>query len=226
MKQRFTRTAGIALATVAVLGLGFGAVRATAGPEHNHGHAEKGPHAEGPAEAGQLAPDFTLTDLEGKEHNLHTYLAAGNVVVLEWFNPDCPFVQKHHQKTKNMAETRASFEGKKVVWLAINSGAEGKQGGGHKRNAAAVEEFKVPYPLLLDESGEVGKMYGAKTTPHMYVISAEGVLEFKGPIDDMPDVATIGKTNYVLETVNQLLAGKKVEPKDLKSYGCSVKYAS
>ena len=178
------------------------------------------------AEVGQKAPDFVLTDTEGNEHRLSAYLKEEKVVVLEWFNPDCPFVKKHHKNTRSMAETYALAKEHDVVWLAINSGAPGKQGAGLERNKKAIEEFKIEYPVLLDESGKVGKAYGAKTTPHMYVIDKDGTLVYAGAIDDKSNTTDLGETNYVKGALEQCLAGEKVDPATTKPYGCSVKYAS
>jgi peroxiredoxin len=172
---------------------------------------------------GDTAPDFELTDTAGKVHKLSQY--ADKTVVLEWFNPDCPFVRKHHQKTTSMHDTQAFAAKQGVVWLAVNSGAPGKQGAGLDRNKKAIEEFKIAYPLLLDESGAVGKSYGAKTTPHMFVIS-KGKIVYAGAIDDRPDAEALGKVNYVREVLTQVSAQKAVNPAETKPYGCSVKYAS
>jgi peroxiredoxin len=175
-------------------------------------------------QVGEAAPDFTLTDLEGKQHHLADY--RGKVVVLEWFNPDCPFVKKHHEKNKTMATTWAKFQDKNVVWLAVNSGAPGKQGHGVERNQKAVADYGISYPVLMDEAGLVGRTYEAKTTPHMYVIDAAGTLVYRGAIDDNPSPGTLGETNYVAKCVEELLSGGNPKPKETKSYGCSVKYAT
>lgn len=214
----------LALAAATGLSLGVAGAQDHKGHDHaGHAHAE---HVDGPAEVGKPAPNFTLTDTEGKEHSLHAYLMEGKTVVLEWFNPDCPFVQKLHKNSKTMSETRAMFAEKNVVWLAVNSGAPGKQGAGVERNKKAIEDFGIGYPLLLDESGEVGKKYGAKTTPQIFVIDPKGTLLFDGPLDDVADAAKIGEKNYVKEVLSLATAGKPVEPRQIKSYGCSVKYAS
>ncbi|MHC4781280.1 MAG: redoxin domain-containing protein [Planctomycetota bacterium] len=177
------------------------------------------------AEIGILAPDFTLTDIEGKEHNLASYVEDGNIVVLEWFNPDCPFVKKHHLKNKSMAETYKSFSDQNVVWLAVNSGGPGREGNGIERNKKAVAEYSIEYPVLLDETGAVGKMYGAKTTPQIFVIT-KGTLVYNGPLDDVPNPGKLGEKNYVKEVLEGCCAGKDVEPSKIRSYGCNVKYAS
>lgn len=175
---------------------------------------------------GEAAPDFTLTDLEGKTHQLADYLKAGKTVVLEWYNPGCPFIVKHHQTHKTMNETAAAVADKGVVWLAINSGAPGKQGHGLELNQKAAKDFALSFPLLLDESGAVGKAYGAKTTPHLYVISADGKLRYQGAIDDAPNPGgPVGETNYAAAALEAVLAGKPVATAETRPYGCSVKYA-
>jgi peroxiredoxin len=176
------------------------------------------------AEIGKTAPGFTLTDLDGRQHRLSDY--RGKVVVLEWFNPDCPFVKKHHERTRSMAETYTSASEMGAVWLAINSGAPGKQGHGLERNKLAKEDYGIEYPILLDESGKVGKAYDAKTTPHMYIIDSNGTLVYRGAIDSTRDAQNLGETNYVRKALEELSGGDQVSAKETQSYGCSVKYAS
>ncbi|MFN8180069.1 MAG: thioredoxin family protein [bacterium] len=177
------------------------------------------------AEIGADAPDFALKDTDGKEHRLSDLVTQGKTVVLEWFNPDCPFVRKHHEKNHDMVQTYESFRDKNVVWLAVNSAAPGKQGFGADRNKTARQQYGMEYPVLLDEKGEVGRLYGAKTTPHMFVIS-KGKLVYEGAIDDNPSPGTLGKTNYVAKALDAVLTGKSVEVAETKSYGCSVKYGA
>lgn len=177
-----------------------------------------------PLAPGQKAPVFTLPDLEGKEHALATYLEQGKTVVLEWFNPDCPFIRKHHALHSTFADLASEYAERGVVVLAINSGAPGKQGAGLERNRKAKEEYGIAYPLLLDESGQVGLAYGALTTPHMYVIAPDGTLLYAGAIDDDRGAKELGKTNYVRQALDAHLAGKPVETTWTKPYGCSVKY--
>jgi len=174
---------------------------------------------------GEKAPDFLLTDTEGNEHRLSDYLKEDKSVVLEWFNPDCPFVKKHHKVNRSMAETYALAEENDMVWLAINSGAPGKQGAGLERNKKARKDFEIAYPLLLDESGEVGRLYGAKTTPHMFLIDKEGILVYAGAIDNAPNTKDLGKINYVKSAVAACVTGEPNENTITKPYGCSVKYA-
>jgi len=177
------------------------------------------------ADVGSKAPDFTLKDTEGKEVVLQGFLDDGKIVVLEWFNPDCPFIKKHHANHKTMNETYAKFAEKDVVWLAINSGAAGKQGAGLERNQKAVKEYEMPFPVLMDESGEVGKAYGARTTPHMFIVTPDGKVAYAGAIDDDRSADKLGKTNYVAEALSELTGGKAVSVTESKAYGCSVKYA-
>jgi peroxiredoxin len=179
-----------------------------------------------PVEVGSPAPDFTLKDTGGGEHRLSGYLAEGKVVVLEWFNPDCPFVRRHHERDKTMSHLNGEYAGKGVVWLAVNSGAPGKQGAGQERNVQARKEYQIAYPVLLDESGMVGRMYGAKTTPHMFVIRPDGILAYAGGIDDDPRGTNEKRTNYVAQALSSCLAGKPVATAHSDSYGCSVKYGT
>ena len=184
--------------------------------------------AAGPAKVGAVAPDFTLSDLNGKSVSLSEF--RGKTVVLEWFNPGCPFVKNSHTtgSLKGLADKHAS-EG--VVWLAVNSGAAGKEGAGLEANRAGVEKFGIHYPVLIDDAGKVGKLYGAERTPHMYVINPAGVLVYKGAIDNSPDAEGQspegGKLiNYVDGALGAIKTGAKVSPEETKAYGCGVKYQS
>lgn len=178
------------------------------------------------AKVGETAPGFTLVDINGNEHSLSDY--AGKFVVLEWINYDCPFVQKHYN-SGNMQALQKKYREKDVVWLTICSSAEGKQGyfSTDEINKRSREHGANFTAYLIDESGEVGKAYGAKTTPHMYIISPEGSLIYAGGIDDTPstDVADIETaTNYVSAALDAAMNGGEVEVKVSKPYGCSVKY--
>jgi peroxiredoxin len=177
------------------------------------------------AKIGAPAPDFTLTDTDGKTHQLSAYTAKGYAVVLEWFNPDCPFIKMHHQANKTMDELYAQVGDQKVVWLAINSNAAGKQGHGLERNQKARQEYEMTMPILLDENGKVGRLYRAKTTPHMFLIGADGTLLYDGAIDDASG-REAGETNYVAAALKAYLAGEAVATPKTKPYGCSVKYAN
>lgn len=174
---------------------------------------------------GDAAPDFTLTDIHGEEHTLSEYTEEGKIVVLEWFNPDCPFVKKHHYHHDTMRTTYASFEGKDVEFLAINSaGAPGKQGWGEERNLEAEEVYEIKYPILLDKTSEVGYAYGAKRTPHIFIVDAEGIVRYIGPIDSESSARKVGD-NYIDIVVNELLDGEtEITVADIPAYGCAVKY--
>jgi peroxiredoxin len=174
---------------------------------------------------GDEAPDFTLTDTAGQEHTLSALLADHKVVVIEWFNPDCPFIVRHHKTHKTMDETYAALKDQGVAWIAINSGAPGKQGAGLERNRKAFEEYGMSFPVLLDEDGAVGKAYGALTTPHMFVIAQDGTVAYAGAIDDDRAGDRPGEVNYVAAAVGAVLAGEDVATKETRPYGCSVKYA-
>lgn len=172
------------------------------------------------------APDFQLTDVDGKKRTLSEL--KGQWVVLEWVNHGCPFVRKHYDGG-NMQALQKEFTARRVRWLSVCSSAEGKQG--HMTPAEWRETIKTngsaATAVLLDPNGEVGRLYGAKTTPHMFIIDPKGVLVYQGAIDDTAsaDSADIpSSTNYVREALNQGLAGKTIEYAETKPYGCSVKY--
>jgi peroxiredoxin len=178
------------------------------------------------AAVGQPAPDFTLADLSGKSVSLHDY--RGKTVVLEWFNPGCPFIKAAHTKgsLKGMA-TRREAQG--VVWLAVNSSGPGKEGSELEKNVAAKAGFGLDHPILLDPTGAVGHAYGATNTPNMFVIDPAGVLAYRGAIDNSPDgeaeSPTDGKlVNYVDVALDDLAAKRDIAVKETKAYGCSVKY--
>ncbi len=175
------------------------------------------------ASVGRPAPAFTLEDTDGKQVSLSQY--AGKTVVVEWFNPECPYVKYAHGSGPLRTQpSRAQAEG--VVWLAVNSGAPGKQGAGLERNQAARREYAMDYPVLLDPIGRIGRFYAAKTTPHMYVIDPQGVLAYAGALDNAPlgEVAGGTAVNYVDAAVADLKAGRPVGVSTTKAYGCSVKY--
>jgi peroxiredoxin len=179
------------------------------------------------AEVGKPAPDFTLKDLDGKETKLSSF--KGKTVVLEWFNPGCPFVNKSHTKG-SLKDAAAKHMKNGVVWLAINSGAAGKQGAGVDANRDGAKKFAMAYPVLLDDTGEVGKKYGATNTPHMMVIDPAGNLVYRGAIDNSPDgegeTPSGGKlVSYVDEALAAVAAGKAPATTETKAYGCGVKYA-
>ncbi len=180
------------------------------------------------AHADEAAPAFTLTDAHGEEHSLSDY--EGKVVVLEWVNHGCPFVVKFYAGGHMQAMQEEMVE-KGVVWLSICSSAPNTQGWMTAEDQAKTIEEKgiKATAVLLDEDGTVGRAYGARTTPHMYVIDGEGKLRYQGAIDSIRSTraSDIEKAdNYVRAAVEAVLAGEEVDPKQTQPYGCSVKYAS
>jgi peroxiredoxin len=175
---------------------------------------------------GSAAPDFSLTDSKGKTHSLSGY--KGKYVVLEWFNPECPFVKKHYG-SGNMQKLQQNFTSKGVTWLTIDSSAPGKEGNLTPEQAnKTVANWKThSTALLLDPEGKAGRAYSARNTPHMFVINPEGKIIYEGAIDNKPstdqaDVATA--TNYVKVALDESLAGKAVTTPSSRPYGCSIKY--
>ncbi|HEY2143389.1 MAG TPA: thioredoxin family protein [Candidatus Udaeobacter sp.] len=177
---------------------------------------------------GSAAPDFSAPDANGKTHSLSQY--KGKYVVLEWFNPECPFVKKHYG-SDNMQKLQQEYTGKGVVWLTIDSNAPGTEG-----NIAPDQAQKImaswrtkQTALLLDPESKVARSYGAKNTPNMVVINPEGKIVYEGAIDSKatPNPADIpNSTNYVKAALDESLAGKPVTTSHTKPYGCSVKYKS
>jgi len=177
-------------------------------------------------EPGELAPDFNLKDSKDNSQKLSTY--AGKFVVLEWLNPECPFVKKHYSGG-NMQKLQKEYTAKGVVWLSIISSAPGKQGHctGPQAEANRKDMGASPTAVLLDPSGDVGQKYGAKTTPDIFIINPAGNIIYAGAIDSIQSTnpSDCAKaTNYVRETLDAALAGKPVPTPQTKSYGCSVKY--
>lgn len=178
-------------------------------------------------EIGQAAPGFKLLDAQGEEHDLATY--KGKYVVLEWINFDCPFVVKHYS-SDNMPNLQKKYTAKEVVWLSICSSALGAQGHfeGDELFERCEKENYSGTAYLIDEDGKVGHLYGAKTTPNMYVVNPEGVLIYTGAIDSIKstNVEDIGKaTNYVQAALDAAMAGEKVATSSTAPYGCGIKYA-
>lgn len=208
----------------AVLGLPVQAQPSGATPAANV--APSGALTPGSARIGAPAPDFELADLDGKLVKLSSF--RGKVVVLEWFNPGCPFVKASHTKGSlvDFAERQRKSG---IVWLGINSGAPGRQGYGVEVNREAQQRFKLQHPILLDERGEVGHAYGAAHTPHLYVIDKNGDLVYRGAIDNSPDgegeSPQGGKlVNYVEVALADLAAARPIATAETEAYGCSVKY--
>jgi peroxiredoxin len=180
------------------------------------------------AKVGQPAPAFQLVDSTGKTRSLADF--AGKTVVLEWTNHECPFVKKHYGASNMQAQQRDAT-GDGVVWLTVNSSAPGQQGhvDGAQAEAIRGKAKAVQTAYLLDPQGKVGRLYGARTTPHMYVIDPSGVLRYAGAIDSIPSADTddIAKaTQHVPQALTELAAGKPVSVAITQPYGCSVKYAN
>lgn len=229
MRINRNRLMVLALAAAGVVGGTTGAAWAQAAAPQRAGEArevkleslpKEGKLANLQDRVGKTAYEFTLTDSAGKEHTLSSYLNDGKIVVLEWFNADCPVVRGHYDGAKTMNDTVAQFEGKDVVWLAVASGESADKDVCEK----ARQGWHMNHPVLLDTTGAVGKAYGSRNTPTMYVISTDGTLAYGGAIDDNANGRKSDPTNYVVEAVNALLAGSNVETSYAKAYGCGVKY--
>ncbi|MHC4692185.1 MAG: redoxin domain-containing protein [Planctomycetota bacterium] len=182
-------------------------------PDRRPGAAER--------EAARPAPPFALKSFDGKNIRLADY--RGKTVVLEWLNFECPFVKYHYDKPKTMIKLANKYKDKNVVWLAVNSTSHTTP----EANKKFSEQQKLPYPILDDRSGRVGHAYGAKTTPHMYIINPRGRIVYEGAIDNSP----LGKKpegkdliNHVDKALGEITAGKMVSTKETKPYGCTVKY--
>lgn len=178
---------------------------------------------------GEKAPDFTLKNQKGESVSLKS-LNKNSIVVLEWYNEGCPFVRKHYD-SKNMQETQKVFKDNEyVTWVTIASSAKGKQGyidGPAAARDLMKKEGSLATHLLLDPEGKVGRLYEAKTTPHMYVIDAAGIVRYNGAIDSIAsaNASDIKKaTNYITSAVSKVLLKEKPNPSKTKPYGCSVKY--
>jgi len=174
------------------------------------------------AKIGAPAPAFSLQDTSGKTINLSDY--SGKIVVLEWVNPDCPYVKRHYN-LKTMTSLADKNKDKDVVWLAVATGGTANA----DKLKSFAEQDSIGYPILLDPDGATARAYGAKTTPHMFIIDKEGKLAYAGGIDDKPNddpkaPLAEGTTNYVEKALSELQAGTAVSTPETKSYGCSVKY--
>lgn len=175
---------------------------------------------------GQPAPDFTGADSNGKQHSLSQY--KGKTVVLEWTNHDCPYVKKHYN-SGNMQALQKDATANGIVWLSIISSSPGKQGhvSGKQANELSASRNASPTAVILDESSEIGLLYGAKTTPHMYIVDKSGQLVYMGGIDNTPskDEDDIPKSkNYVRTALDEMAAGQAIKESITRPYGCSVKY--
>lgn len=176
-------------------------------------------------ESGQPAPDFTFTDLAGRTQKLSDF--RGKIVILEWLNPGCPYVLRHY-RSGNLPETQAQAAAVGAIWIQINSNAVGDL------DAAKSAEWQkkqgvVATAYVRDPSGEIGRLYGAQSTPHLYVIARDGTLAYQGAIDDQPQASlatTASAHNYVKAALASLQAGQPVEKNKTEPYGCSIKYGA
>ena len=174
-----------------------------------------------PQSSGKRAPQFELSSFDGKTVSLSDY--RGKIVVLEWFNMECPFSLYHYETKNTMAELAQKYKSKNVVWLVVNSTNHTTP----KANKTFTEKYKLPFPILDDRSGKVGRAYGAKTTPHIFVINPRGRIVYDGAIDDSPmGKKKDGVVNYVDNVLAELTTGKAVSTANTKPYGCTVKYAT
>lgn len=168
---------------------------------------------------GETAPNFSLQDQDGKTVSLSDF--KGKIVVLEWFNDNCPFAKRHYEQFNTMNTLAEKYQPKDVVWLAINS----TSGKNNDTNKKAFSEWKLNHPILNDSDKTVAKEYGAKSTPHMFIIDKDGKLVYSGAIDNDPEgTKTEGKVNYVDKALTELLNGQPVSEPRTKQYGCGVKY--
>lgn len=179
-------------------------------------------------EIGKPAPNFTLEGTAAKRGEVSLSDYKGKIVVLEWLNHGCPFVRKHYD-SGNMQSLQKTYTGKNIIWLSIISSAPGKQGHVDKEGAIkqVVENKSSATNVLLDPTGKVGRLYGAKTTPHMYIVDKDGTLVYQGAIDDKADTdkASIPSSkNYVALALENLLNDQRVLIGKTKAYGCQVKY--
>jgi peroxiredoxin len=216
----FSRRSVIGMAVAVVAGLGVFAATGVA-DDHSKGKGKEKDAKKGyvTLTPGTLAPNFTLKDQDGNDVSLSDY--KDKVVVLEWFNNECPFVVKFY-KEGHMNEWAKAYAGKDVVWLAINSSS--KHDVAHNKTVAG--EWKIDRPVLSDASGDVFRAYGAKVTPHMYVIAKDGKIAYVGAIDNKKSTDTADikdATNYVAQALDEILADKSVSTPQTDAYGCSVK---
>ncbi|MEE2906650.1 MAG: redoxin domain-containing protein [Planctomycetota bacterium] len=223
----------LSVVTAGALAMGSSALACdTCGCKAKKASPTKGaPSAAAPMKAtvGKKAPDFELVDLDGKKHKLSDY--AGKIVVLEWYNPDCPYSGKasgqsvYKRGTVKRTHEAASKSKTEVVYMLVNSTSNAPKDAVMKRSKESRDQWKIKSPILVDYGGVVGQMYGAKTTPHMYVIDGNGVLVYEGAYtDDRRGAKGEEETNYVVEAMVATGAGTACEPSSTRPWGCGVKY--
>ena len=203
--RRSLITIVVALAAVALLGGGL-----------TVGAADKPDEATG-VRPGDRAPDFALKNQDGKDVKLSDY--KGKIVVLQWFNEDCPFIQRHYE-AKTFSTLNSKYADRGVVQLAIDSTGASTAADNQKW----VSSHALKFPILQDHDHQVAKAYGARTTPHMFVIDKDGKVAYSGAIDNDPDGDKSDRVNYVARALDELLAGKPVSKPETKSYGCGVEH--
>ena len=217
--KRFVKYTGIVVALVGItVAVGFSADQKRVRPPVP-------PSPKGVADVGQKAPDFVLLDTDGKTVTLQQYLTAGKTVVLYWFNAHCEVIINHFERAKTLPDLYSAYNRRKVVFLAINStNPKHADFGG---DAARKKDWLIHYPILLDPSGTVGKLYGAKTTPHVFIITSDGTIRYSGAIDNDPMGQKMGPSHieYVSQALDEILAGKPVSEPKTHPYGCQVGYA-
>ena len=168
------------------------------------------------AKVGDRAPDFTLKDQKGKEVSLSDY--KGKIVVIHWFNMRCDLLERHY-KAGTFASIHDQYKDRGVAQMAIDSTGESAE-----EHQKAAEQFHVTYPILGDEGGKVAKTYGAKTTPHVFIIDKQGKVAYSGAVDDDPDGKNPKRIDYVRQALEELLAGRDVSVAETAPYGCPIRY--
>ncbi len=212
------RQIGLAAGMFTAVALSAGAIIASVGSAN----------ADTPLEIAGIVPDFSGTNSYGEIISLSDF--EGQTVVLEWTNDGCPFVRKHYaEPVNNMQTLQSDAAGDDVVWITVISSAPGKQGhvDGAGANELTTSRGATPAHVILDETGEIGRLYGAKTTPHMYVIEGDSTLAYMGAIDSKRSTQVNdieGSENYVTAALEAVAAGEAVATPSTKAYGCSVKY--
>jgi peroxiredoxin len=176
------------------------------------------------AQLGALAPDFSLKDTENTTHTLSDLTRRGKIVVLEWFDPDCPYVQKHHVRFDTWEKLWTRYRDQQVEFLAINSTRGDEEAASLERNYDAREAMKIQYPLLLDPTGQVGRAYNATCSSQVAVIDRRGILVYTGAIDDDSSAQTRGSVNYLALALDAVLASRPVDTPTTRPYGCPIRY--
>jgi peroxiredoxin len=177
------------------------------------------------ARVGQKAPDFSLTDIDGKRRTLQEFVSAGKAVVLFWFDPDCQVIKRHFQIDRTFPGLYSSYGKRKVIFVAINSADSGRAL--LATRADFVKEWRAHSPILIDSGGTVGKIYGSKSSPHIFVVGSDGIIKYAGAIDNdtKGEKAGAGQIDYLVLALDEILAGKPVTEAETDPYGCRIKYS-